>query len=267
MVAAPLRVAITGGARGIGLATALAFQAAGATVTIGDLEPAGAPETLAALPLDVRSAASFADFVAAVGPLDVLVNNAGVATSTSFLTTPAPLRDLQIDVNLRGVVNGMAAVLPGMVERGHGHVVNVASLAGRIPTPNASVYTATKHAVVGLTEAVRAELRGTGVRLTAVLPTFAVTDMTRGLALRGVPMTTPDAVAGAVVRAVRRGGPAVAAVPRWLGVAPRLAAWTPQFVKDLLTSWSAGDPLTRENPERAGYAARVQGQLEHPSPE
>ena len=105
----------------------------------------------------------------------------------SFLDTPPELRDLQIDVNLRGVVNGMGAVLPGMVARGRGHVVNVASLAGRIATPHAAVYTATKFAVVGLTEAVRAELHGTGVRASAVLPTFVHTEMTEGLPLDGIP--------------------------------------------------------------------------------
>lgn len=88
-----------------------------------------------------------------------------------FLDTPRQMRDLQLDVNLRGVINGMAAVLPGMVARGRGHVVNIASLAGRIATPNAAIYTATKFAVVGLTEAVRAEIHHTGVRVTAVLPT------------------------------------------------------------------------------------------------
>jgi len=116
---------------------------AGAEVTVGDLDPAAAPADLPARPLDVRSADSFAAFLADLGPLDVLVNNAGVTTTTSFLSTPAALRDLQIDVNLRGVVNGMAAALPAMVARGHGHVVNIASLAGRIPTPNAAIYSAT----------------------------------------------------------------------------------------------------------------------------
>jgi len=267
-----MRVAVTGGARGIGLAVARVFRAAGAEVTIGDLDPAAAPADLPARPLDVRSPDSFAAFLADLGPLDVLVNNAGVTTTTSFLSTPAALRDLQIDVNLRGVVNGMAAALPTMVAQGHGHVVNIASLAGRIPTPNAAIYSATKHAVVGLTETVRAEMRGTGVRLTAVLPTFVATDMTRGLALRGVPMTTPEAVAAACLRAVRRGGPAVVAVPRWLGAAPRLMVWTPQFLRDLLTRGSTGDAAAPggaaggvagtadENPERAGYAARVAAQ-------
>lgn len=256
-----MRVAVTGGARGIGLAIARAFAAAGATVTVGDLDPQAAPDDVTALPLDVRSAGSFREFVDAAGPLDVLVNNAGVVTASAFLDTPAKLRQLQLDVNLGGVVTGMATVLPGMVSRGRGHVVNVASLAGRIPTPQAAVYTATKHAVVGLTEAVRLELRGTGVRLTAVCPTFVRTGMTSGLVLRGIPVTSAEAVAAAAVRAVRRGGPAVVAVPRWLGALPRLAAWTPQAVKDLLSGRSAGSEPDDTHESRAEYAARVRAQL------
>src|SRR5262249_19209195 len=145
-------VAITGGARGIGLATARAFAAAGASVAIGDVDDeaaaAAAVQTGAtAHLLDVRDPASFATFFGAIGVPDVLVNNAGIAHADSFVNTPPELRDLQIDVNLRGVVNGMAAVIPSMIERGHGHVVNVASLAGRIPIPGAAIFSAPTFAV------------------------------------------------------------------------------------------------------------------------
>jgi NAD(P)-dependent dehydrogenase (short-subunit alcohol dehydrogenase family) len=232
-----MRVAVTGGARGIGLATAGAFARAGASVVIGDVDAEAAGAAAAgigamALALDVRSADSCAEFVAAAGEIDVFVNNAGVAHAGAFLDTPHAMRELQLDVNLRGVVNGMAAVLPGMVARGSGHVVNVASLAGRVPTPNAAVYTATKFAVVGLTQAVRAELRGSGVRLTAVLPTFVRTEMISGLKLDGIPKIDPTDVADAIVRAARRGGPVVVTVPRWLGGLPRLATFIPQALGD-----------------------------------
>jgi NADP-dependent 3-hydroxy acid dehydrogenase YdfG len=230
-------VAITGGARGIGLATARAFVDAGARVVIGDIDADVADKAAAetgalALPLDVRDAGSFQAFVDAAGPIDVLVNNAGVAHAGSFLDTPAPLRTQQLEVNLGGVINGLAAVLPGMVERGGGHVVNVASLAGRLATPNAAVYTATKFAVIGLTEAVRAEVRDSGVRVTAVLPTFVRTRMTEGLSLDHLPTATPSDVARAILRVVRRGGPATVSVPRWMSGLPRLAAFTPQAVQD-----------------------------------
>ena len=262
-------VAITGGARGIGLATARAFAAAGASVAIGDVDDeaaaAAALQTGAtAHVLDVRDPASFATFFGAIGVPDVLVNNAGIAHADSFVNTPPELRDLQIDVNLRGVVNGMAAVIPGMIERGHGHVINVASLAGRIAIPDAAIYSATKFAVVGLTEAVAVELRDSGVRVSAVLPTFVRTEMTDGLPLSGVPVVDPPDVAQQILRVVRRGGPTVTAVPRWMGGIPRLAALTPHAIVDALKHGSASEanrPYEDREQRRAAYIARVRGLL------
>jgi len=256
---------VTGGGRGIGAATARAFAAAGARVVLGDLDLDVARATAAgigaeAFALDVREASSFDAFTAAVGPVDVLVNNAGVAFDGPFLDTPPAMRALQLDVNLGGVVNGMAAVLPGMVARGRGHIVSVASLAGRLPTPNAAIYTATKHAVIGLTEAVRAEVRHKGVRVTAVLPTFVPTRMTEGLALQRIPTVPPERVAAAIVRMVRRGGPAVAAVPRWMGGLPRMTAFTPQFVQDRIrdrVSGASGRGRGAGLPDAEADAARV----------
>jgi NAD(P)-dependent dehydrogenase (short-subunit alcohol dehydrogenase family) len=226
-------VAVTGGARGIGLATARAFLAAGARVAVGDVDGdlAAAAGADIAGPLDVRDLASFETFLKAVeadlGPVDVLVNNAGVAPTGQFAQQEQPLIDLQVDVNLRGVLLGTRLVLPGMLARRRGHIVNVASLAGRIPLPDGAVYSATKHAVVGLTAAVQAEVRSSGVRLTAVLPTFVRTSLVAGLSLRGVPVVAPERVAAAIVRAVRRGGPVTVAVPRWMGLLPR---WTYRLV-------------------------------------
>lgn len=265
-------VAVTGGARGIGLATARAFASAGARVIIGDIDGDAAGAVAAeigasALHLDVRDAESFAAFFAVAGTPDVLVNNAGVAHAGSFLDTSAAMRELQIDVNLRGVVNGMAAVLPDMVTRGRGHVINVASLAGRIATPNAAIYTATKFAVIGLTEAVRAELHGSGVRVSAVLPTFVRTEMTAGLALGGIPQVDPPDVAKAILRLVRRGGPAVVSVPRWMGGLPRLAAFTPQSLLEVMRHSAAGDVPEDRDVRRAAYVERVRSLLRKPADE
>jgi short-subunit dehydrogenase len=154
------------------------------------------------------------------------------------------------------VLNGMRLALPGMVARGQGHIVNVASLAGRIPLPGAAVYTATKHAVVGLTEAVRAEVKASGVRLTAVLPTFVRTDIVSGLPLRGVPTIEPERVGETIVRAVRRGWPPAVVVPRWLGVLPRLAALTPYRVADGLRRFTGRDQDV-DAEARAPYERRV----------
>ncbi len=263
-------VAITGGARGIGLATARAFAGAGAKVAIGDVDDEAAAAAAAqtgatAHVLDVRDPASFATFFATIGVPDVLVNNAGVAHGASFLETSGELRDLQIDVNLRGVVNGLAAALPGMVARGSGHVINIASIAGRIALPNAAMYTATKFAVVGLTEAVAAELHGSGVRISAVLPTFVHTQMTEGLPLRGVPTVDPPDVARAILRLVRRGGPAVVTVPRWMGGLPRLATFTPQMIVDAIRHGSSR-PYEDRDQRRAAYEARVRGLLPPSAP-
>jgi NADP-dependent 3-hydroxy acid dehydrogenase YdfG len=262
-------VAITGGARGIGLATAKAFAGAGAAVVIADVDTdagsAAADQIGASFQrLDVRDASAFQAVVDEVGPLDVLVNNAGVAYAGSFLDTLAEMRDLQIDVNLRGVVNGMGAALPAMVARGRGHVVNVASLAGKIATPNAAIYTATKHAVVGLTEAVRAEIHDSGVRVSAVLPTFVTTEMTRGLSLQNVPVIEPDQVASAILRVVRRGGPSLVPVPRWLGGVPRLAAFTPQAFLDWMRHGFGERDVRDPQESRQQYQDRLRGLLHRP---
>jgi len=261
-------VVVTGGARGIGLATSRAFAQAGARVVIADIDIDTATGSAAqfgaeAKLLDVRESGSWAGLVTDVGDIDVLVNNAGVAHGGLFVETPPELRELQIDVNLRGVVNGMGAVLPGMIARGRGHVVNVASLAGRLATPHAAVYTATKFAVIGLTEAVRAELHGTGVRASAVLPTFAPTEMTEGLPLDGIPTTTADEVARAILRMVRRGGPATVAVPRWMGGLPRLAAFTPQAVQDLIRHGATRNYEQRVD-RREAYTERLRRLVQRP---
>jgi NAD(P)-dependent dehydrogenase (short-subunit alcohol dehydrogenase family) len=257
-------VIVTGGARGLGLAIAHAFRAAGDRVAVGDLDDPPSGFAFAGR-LDVRDRASFGRFIDAVraelGPIDVLVNNAGVASAGEFLDTPSALVDLQLAVNLHGVVQGMELVLPDMVARRSGHVVNVASLAGRVPAPRAAVYTATKFGVLGLTEAVRAEVRRHGVHVTAVLPTFAPTEMTHGLALQGIPKTTPAAVAKAVVRAVdRRRGPVV--VPRWLALLPIGASITPRWLRDRLTALAAGSEKRWREAlgDRSAYEARVAAQ-------
>jgi short-subunit dehydrogenase len=155
----------------------------------------------------------------------------------------------------------MRLALPEMLARGDGHVVNMASAAGRIPAPGAAVYTATKQAVVGLTEAVRFELRGTGVRVSAVLPPVVRTEMSAGLHLPLLPAVGPERVAVAVRRILtRRRPPATVMVPRWLGAAAVLDAASPQWLRDAvrrLTPVDGGvDRAAREH-----YDARMRRQL------
>ena len=193
-------VVVTGGARGIGQATADAFAAAGSTVHVGDLEGATF--------LDVTSRDSFAAFVdgviAASGRIDVLVNNAGVMPLGRFLDEPDELSRTTLDVNVWGLIHGMRLVLPGMIARGNGHVVNIASMAGKIPFPGMAVYNASKYAAVGLTAAVRRELHGTGVSVSAVLPSAVRTSLSSGVRLGGaLPTVDPPDIAAAVLRTCR----------------------------------------------------------------
>src|SRR5947209_14798232 len=161
--------AITGGARGIGRATAEAFLRKGMKVAIGDVDFDSARRTAdelgasaVALPLDVTDRASFAAFLDGaeqqLGPLDVLVNNAGIMQIGRFIDEDDLTARRMIDINLHGVILGTKLALDRMLPRGRGHIVNVASQAGKFGTQGGATYSATKHAVVGLTEADRREL-------------------------------------------------------------------------------------------------------------
>jgi NAD(P)-dependent dehydrogenase (short-subunit alcohol dehydrogenase family) len=263
-------VAITGGARGIGLSTATVLAAAGATVALGDLDGDLAATRAAqldavGLPLDVRDEASFSEFLTTVeqrlGPIDILVNNAGVAMAGHFADTSAAQHGLQLAVNLGGVLRGTRLALPPMVARGEGRIVNIASAAGRIPAPGAAVYTATKHGVVGLTEALRGELRDSGVYVTAILPTFVRTEMASGLRLPGIPQVNPDTVARTVLRVLRRSRPPVTVmVPRWLRAVALIDAASPQWLRDLVRTVNPVDGQV-DHAARAAYEARVNRQL------
>jgi NAD(P)-dependent dehydrogenase (short-subunit alcohol dehydrogenase family) len=218
-------VAVTGGARGIGEATAKALAKAGARVAIGDLDAdlaASSTEAYGglALPLDVTSGESFAAFLdkveAEFGRVDGLVNNAGIMVIGPHLEVPLEAQLKQLDINLRGVVLGCHEVAPRMVRGGGGQIVNIASLAGRIPPPGSAVYCATKAGVIAFSESLDAELSSQGVRVSAVLPSFTSTGLIDGTtAPRLSPPITPEQVADAVVGLFGRYRP-VAAVPRRL---------------------------------------------------
>jgi len=207
-------VAITGGARGIGEATARAFTAKGANVAIGDLDVELAKRTAGvlggntiALELDVTDRDSFASFVSQVeerlGPVDVLVNNAGIMPIGPFVEESDKTALRMIDINLHGVIFGCKLVMPGMMRRHSGHIVNVASQAGKGGFPGGATYCATKHAVVGLSEAIRAELRDYDVEVSCVMPAVVNTELGSGLVeARGVKISEPSDVADAIVDSV-----------------------------------------------------------------
>jgi 2-hydroxycyclohexanecarboxyl-CoA dehydrogenase len=169
---------VTGGAAGIGAATARRLAAEGARVAVGDLDADAARSVAAeidglALELDVADTGSVGRAVAAVtealGPVDVLVNNAGTDRFAYFLNTDEALWDLVLGVNLRGVLACTHAVLPAMHERG-GVIVNVASEAGRVGSQGSATYSAAKAGVIGFTKAIARESARFGVRCNAVAP-------------------------------------------------------------------------------------------------
>ncbi|MGW6120130.1 SDR family oxidoreductase [Nocardia sp. NPDC055165] len=233
-------IAITGAARGIGLATARAFVEAGAYVALGDLDEAMAVQAAAELGdhamghvLDVTDKASYAAFLEATtrwrGPLDVLVNNAGVMPNGPFLEQSDRIDQLTMDVNVFGVIHGMRLALPAMLERGYGHVVNVASLAGKFPLKGLAVYNASKYAVVGLTAATRLEMDGTGVSVSAVLPSAVRTELSSGIDYGILPAVDPEDIAAAVVRSVRTRA-AETAVPGYVGLMANASGLVPEPV-------------------------------------
>lgn len=224
-------VAITGAGRGIGLATATELHRRGASVVLGDIDTHAVDAAAAALGerassarVDVSDAASFAAFIAGaneVGPLDVLINNAGIMPIGAFLEGSLELYRRAVEINVLGCINGTYAALPQMVERGAGHIVNVASTAGKAPVPGGMTYCASKAAVVAFTETARIELGGTGVQFTCVMPHFTNTELIAGTtATKGIAPVEPADVANAIADAVARPRPDVY-VPKSIG--PMLA--------------------------------------------
>jgi short-subunit dehydrogenase len=210
-------VAITGAARGIGYATAQALLARGARVVIGDRDVAALESAVASLggrvsghPLDVTDRASFSGFLAHVradggGAVDVLINNAGVMPIGGFLEQGQRALRSAIEVNLYGVVTGCQLVLPEMIERRRGHIVNVASLAGLMPVPGQTVYAATKSAVISLSSAMSDEFAARGVQVSVVMPPFTRTELISGTAqTRTNRPVEPEAIAAAIVKTLDR---------------------------------------------------------------
>jgi len=217
-------VAITGGARGIGKATATALVRKGCRVAIGDLDLALAEQTAAelgggtvALSLDVTDRASFSAFLdeaeRQLGPLDVVVNNAGIMPVTPFAEESVDSVKRQLDINVYGVITGMQLAIERMRPRGSGHIVNLASQAGKGGFPGIATYSATKHAVVGVSEAVRAELRGSGIEIACVMPTVVNTELTSGVGQKMIKPVEASDVADEIVDALE---------------VPRFDVWVPR---------------------------------------
>jgi short-subunit dehydrogenase len=240
-------IAITGAARGIGHATAKALLARGARVVIGDRDVALLEQAVSGLskmgmvsghPMDVTDKESFATFLDKArtdghGHIDVLINNAGVMPVGPFLDQSEQAIRSSIEVNLYGVLTGCQLVLPEMVARRSGHVVNISSMAGMIAVPGQAVYAGTKFAIVGLSTALSDEFAPQGVEVSAVLPTFTNTELIAGTKATGAQKPVqPEDIAAAIVKVLDK-PKTIVSVPPWgrvLGavtsmLAPRGRRW------------------------------------------
>src|SRR4051794_30423828 len=210
-------IAITGAARGIGHATATALLARGARVVIGDRDVAVLESAVAGLSslgqvsgylLDVTNKESFQTFLDkartdGAGHLDVLINNAGVMPVGPFLDQTEQAIRSAVEVNFYGVLTGCQLVLPEMVKRRRGHIVNIASMAGMVAVPGQVVYAGTKFAVVGLSTAMADEFAPQGVEVTVILPTFTNTELITGTKATGAQKPVePEHIAAAIVKAL-----------------------------------------------------------------
>jgi short-subunit dehydrogenase len=257
---------------------AQAFAAEGAQVGVGDIDEALAREAAGRIGgygarLDVRDRASFAAFLdateEALGPVDVLVNNAGIMPTGPFTDESDAISDTQIAVNLRGVILGCKLALPGMMQRGRGHVVNVASMAGVLPVPGLAVYCATKFAVLGLTQSLREEYRDSGVNFSTIMPSKVTTELASGTdaAASGVPAVSPQDVAAAVLEAVKHSLTEVA-IPRYLSLVRPVLATAPRWLQRGFRR-AFGDRRVLEKLDRNARAAydqriaRLAAQQEH----
>ncbi|RCG21210.1 SDR family NAD(P)-dependent oxidoreductase [Streptomyces diacarni] len=262
-------VAVTGGANGIGRETARRLALAGARVALGDLDPAAARASAEELRgdvvgfgLDVTDSASFTAFLAEVeehwGPLDVLVNNAGVMWVGGFADEPESATTRQLEVNLHGVIRGVKLTAPAMRARGRGHIVTIASAASKLSPPGESTYAATKHGVYGYLKGVRAELRGSGVRISVVMPGVVDTELAAGTATGAAKLLKPLDVARAVVAVIERPRFEVS-LPGYVGPLSRWVEVFPQPVRDLLLRAMVPDQV-RSVPGasvRQGYESRI----------
>jgi NAD(P)-dependent dehydrogenase (short-subunit alcohol dehydrogenase family) len=256
-------VVVTGAGSGIGRETALLAARRGADLAICDVNEVGLGEVEAtarglgskvvARKVDVSDREQMREFADAVhgeaGVVDLLVNNAGVGLGAGLLETELEDWDWIVSINVMGVVHGCHFFVPPMVERGQGgHVANVSSAAGFYATPSLVAYTATKYAVRGLSESMRAELAPHGIGVTAICPGVINTPITETARLRGVAAEPgrrdrmvnayrrrnygPDRVATNILRSVERNrGVAPISPEAWFAygmvrLSPRLANWT-----------------------------------------
>jgi NAD(P)-dependent dehydrogenase (short-subunit alcohol dehydrogenase family) len=266
-------IVITGAARGIGAATARALAREGAQLAIGDLDGDLAGSLAAELgaksigrKLDVTDHAGFASFLDDVedelGPIDVLINNAGIMPVTGFSEESPDSIARQLEINLHAVIFGSQQAVQRMQARGRGHLVNVASAAGKGGFPGVVTYCSTKFGVVGLSEALHHELHGSGVDVSVVMPAIVRTELTDGVKDHWMIKTsTPEQVADTIVGALKKPRLDVF-VPRSLGALNRSMALVPRKAQDWFLRATGADHLLADaahSPAREAYERRAAG--------
>jgi short-subunit dehydrogenase len=238
-------VVVTGASSGIGQAAALAFSGHGARLVVA----ARRTDRLDALAERIRAAGGTALATAcdvtepaqletlravteeALGPADVLINSAGMRGGGEFRALSYERIEEHVRLNVLGVMFATRAFLPGMLARGSGHVVNVASLAGRFATPGNAVYGATKHAVVAFSEAMHYETEGRNVSVTAVNPGFVDTEGFPQGDLPDWAVLRMSTVTDAIVKVVREGIAPEYSIPRWLSPLQAFRVLTPPLYR------------------------------------
>jgi short-subunit dehydrogenase len=264
---------VTGGCGGIGMATARSLNARGVRVALGDLDGELAAERAVELGdrhfggrVDVSDYRSFSEFLdsveEALGPIDFLVNNAGVMLLGPLDEETQESTEKTVQVNLIGVINGTKLGMQRMKPRGRGRILNVASQAGKVGFPGGATYCATKFGVVGLCEATRNELAGTGVGVTCVMPGPVRTELAAGIGqAKGVRWLTPFEVGEGIAEAIEFGRAEV-----WLPAVTRFlqspTAVMPPSVRDrLMKAFGADEVLSAavDESERSEYESRTLG--------
>jgi short-subunit dehydrogenase len=239
-------------------------------VAIGDIDAALAEQTAAelrggtiGLPLDVTNRDSFATFLDQaedqLGPLDVLINNAGIMPIGPFVDETDATAERMIDINLVGLIYGTKLALQRFLPRRRGHLVQIASAAGKMGFAGGVTYCATKHAVVGLSEGLRAELKDTGVDISVVMPVVVNTELGSGLPeTRGFKAVQPEDVASGIVDALQTGRFEVY-VPKSLVGVVRFGALMPRRAIDAIGRVLKGDQVLAhpDHAARAAYEARM----------
>jgi short-subunit dehydrogenase len=263
------RVAIvTGGTRGIGEAISTALKDQGFTVVAnyaGNEEKARAfteATGIKAYKWDVGDHQACLDgcqrVSEEVGPIDIVVNNAGIMPIGPFEEESDATAIRQLELNLHAVIHGSKEAVRRMKPRRTGHIVNVASIAGKFGAPGGATYSACKHGVVGLSESLRAELYGTGVEVHVVMPAFVKTELIAGTnELKGVKRSEPEDVAEGVIQALQSGRFEVY-VPKNLVGLVRSSALTPRSFSEWLGRKMGGSALLgADKSARAAYEARA----------